>query len=160
MLFVAVAGTSDGAVAGLDPLVAQNFRAAGASMNAIAVLVDGIWLGIVVTPPMVAVIFGMNATMNLWGLPAEVLALSQPYLAIPHLESCRRSCWAVAFGGILQAMKSVRPVMFALVAANIVNALANWVLIDGHLGRSGDGRARVGLPHWRRASSWPGWLRS
>ena len=34
----------------------------------------------------------------------------------------------------LQAIGLVRPVMFALVAANIVNAIGNWALIYGHLG--------------------------
>ena len=31
-------------------------------------------------------------------------------------------------------MGVVRPVMIALVAANLVNAVANWILIYGHLG--------------------------
>jgi MATE family multidrug resistance protein len=34
----------------------------------------------------------------------------------------------------LQAMGRVMPVMFALVSANAVNVLANWLLIFGHLG--------------------------
>ena len=40
----------------------------------------------------------------------------------------------VAFRRYLQAMNLVRPVMFALVAANLVNAAANWILIHGHFG--------------------------
>jgi multidrug resistance protein, MATE family len=132
MLFVSVAVFAMGLLLGLDPLVAQNFGARRLD-ECHRWLVDGIWLGIVVTPPMVGVIFGMNATMHLWGLPAEVLTLSQPYLAI-LTWSLPPLLLYVAFRRYLQAMNLVRPVMFALVAANIVNALANWVLIDGHLG--------------------------
>ena len=40
----------------------------------------------------------------------------------------------VAFRRYLQAMNVVRPVMFALVAANLVNGVANWILIYGHFG--------------------------
>lgn len=132
MLFVAVAVFAMGLLLGLDPLVAQNFGARRLD-ECHRWLVDGIWLGIVVTPPMVAVIFAMNASMTLWGLPAEVLALSQPYLAILTC-SLPPLLMYVAFRRYLQAMNVVRPVMFALVAANIVNAIANWVLINGHWG--------------------------
>src|SRR5258708_21791758 len=34
----------------------------------------------------------------------------------------------------LQAMNMVRPVAFALVTANIINALGNWILIYGKWG--------------------------
>ena len=132
MLFVSVAVFAMGLLLGLDPLVAQNFGARRLD-ECHRWLVDGIWLGIVTTLPMVGVIFGMNATMHLWGLPAEVLALSQPYLAI-LTWSLPPLLLYVAFRRYLQAMNRVRPVMFALVAANIVNAIANWVLINGHFG--------------------------
>jgi MATE family multidrug resistance protein len=71
--------------------------------------------------------------MGLWGLPAEVLARAQPYLAI-LTWSLPPLLLYVAFRRYLQAMNVVRPIMYALVAANIVNALANWVLINGHFG--------------------------
>lgn len=132
MLFVAVAVFAMGLLLGLDPLVAQNFGA-GRLDQCHRWLVDGIWLGIVVTPPMVGIIFAMNLSMPLWGLPAEVLALSQPYLAI-LTWSLPPLLMFVAFRRYLQAMNLVRPVMFALVAANVVNALANWVLINGYWG--------------------------
>ena len=132
MLFVSVAVFAMGLLLGLDPLVAQNFGAQRLD-ECHRWLVDGIWLGIITTLPMLGVIFGMNATMHLWGLPAEVLALSQPYLAI-LTWSLPPLLLYVAFRRYLQAMNLVRPVMFALVAANIVNAVANWVLINGHFG--------------------------
>jgi MATE family, multidrug efflux pump len=132
MLFVSVAVFAMGLLLGLDPLVAQNFGARRLD-ECHRWLVDGIWLGIFATLPMVGVIFAMNASMPFWGLPADVLALSQPYLAI-LTWSLPPLLLYVAFRRYLQAMNLVRPVMFALVAANIVNAVANWVLINGHFG--------------------------
>jgi MATE family multidrug resistance protein len=75
----------------------------------------------------------MNASLPRWGLPPEVLALARPYLSI-LMWSLPPLLLYVAFRRYLQAMNLVRPVMFALVAANLVNAAANWVLIYGHLG--------------------------
>jgi MATE family multidrug resistance protein len=38
------------------------------------------------------------------------------------------------FRRYLQAMHQVKPIVIAIVAANVVNAVANWVLIYGHFG--------------------------
>jgi MATE family multidrug resistance protein len=132
MLFFAVAVFAMGLLLGLDPLVAQAFGARRLD-DCHRWLIDGVWLGVVVTPPMIAVVFGMNATLHRWGLPPEVLILSRPYLAI-LTWSLTPLLFYVAFRRYLQAMNVVRPVMFALVAANLVNAAANWILIYGHFG--------------------------
>jgi len=132
MLFFAVAVFAMGLLLGLDPLVGQAFGARQLG-ECHRWLVDAVWLGAVVTLPMAAIVLGMNATLHLWGLPPDVLALSQPYLAI-LTWSLPPLLLYVAFRRYLQAMNVVRPVMFALVAANVVNALGNWVLIYGHLG--------------------------
>ena len=132
MLFLAVAVFAMGLLLGLDPLVAQAFGARRLD-ECHRWLIDGVWLGVIVTLPMVGIVFVINATMGLWGLPAEVLARAQPYLAI-LTWSLPPLLLYVAFRRYLQAMNLVRPIMYALVAANIVNALANWVLINGHFG--------------------------
>jgi MATE family multidrug resistance protein len=132
MLFVAVAVFAMGLLLGLDPLVAQAFGARRLD-ECHRWLVDGLWLSAMVAPPMIAVVFAMNATMGWWGLPLDVLVLAQPYLAILAWSLVPLLAY-VAFRRYLQAMNLVRPVMFALVAANLVNAAANWVLIGGHLG--------------------------
>lgn len=132
MLFFSVAVFAMGLLLGLDPLVAQAFGARRLD-ECHRWLVDGIWLGVVVTLPMVALVFGMNASLGRWGLPPGVLLLTRPYLAI-LTWSLPALLFYVAFRRYLQAMNHVRPVMFALVAANLVNAFANWVLINGHFG--------------------------
>jgi MATE family multidrug resistance protein len=44
----------------------------------------------------------------------------------------------------LQAMHIVKPVVFALVSANVVNLLGNWALVYGHLGARAHGVAGSG----------------
>src|SRR5258708_19140981 len=137
MLFFAVTVFAMGLLLGLDPLVSQAFGARRLD-DCHRWLVDGIWLAALVTLPMVAVIFGMNATLGRWGLPREVLFMTRPYLAI-LTWSRPPLLFYVAFRRYLQAMNLVSAVMFALVAANVVNAVANWILIYGHFGASAMG---------------------
>jgi len=132
MLFLAVGVFAMGLLLGLDPLVAQAFGARRLD-ECHRWLIDGLWLSVLVMPPMIALLFGANATLDRWGLPPEVLVLTRPTLAI-LTWSLVPLLFYVAFRRYLQAMNLVRPVMFALVAANIVNAAANWVLIHGHFG--------------------------
>ena len=132
VLFFAIAVFAMGLLLGLDPLVARAFGA-----NRIDEchhwLVAGVWLGVLVSLPLVAVVYLMTASLGDWGLPPEVLILSRPYLSI-LAWSLPPLLVYVAFRRYLQAMNVVRPVMVALVAANLVNAGANWILIFGRLG--------------------------
>ena len=132
MLFLAVAVFAMGLLLGLDPLVAQAFGA-GRLDECHRWLVDGVWLSVLATVPMVALIYAMQISLGRWGLPPEVVVLVRPYLAI-LTWSLPPLMLYVAFRRYLQAMNLVRPVMIALVAANVVNAAANWILILGHLG--------------------------
>lgn len=132
MLFFAVAVFAMGLLLGLDPLVAQAFGARRLD-ECHRWLVDGLWLGVLITLPMVAIVFGMNTSLGGWGLPQGVLLLTRPYLAI-LTWSLPPLLFYVAFRRYLQAMSVVRPIMFALVSANLVNAIANWTLIYGHFG--------------------------
>lgn len=132
MLFFAVAVFAMGLLLGLDPLVAQAFGA-GRLDECHRWLVDGVWLGVFVAVPTVALLYGLDATLDLWGFPADVVVLVRPYLRILNW-SLPPLLLYVAFRRYLQAMNLVRPVMIALVSANVVNAGFNWVLIFGHLG--------------------------
>ena len=59
--------------------------------------------------------------------------MAQPYMAVLALGAVPLLLYAT-FRRYLQGIHAVRPVMFALVSANVVNAVGNWVLIWGHLG--------------------------
>jgi len=63
----------------------------------------------------------------------EVRDLLEPYLA-GLLWSVLPLLLYTVFRRYLQAMHLVKPVMIAIVVANVVNALANWILIYGRFG--------------------------
>jgi MATE family multidrug resistance protein len=62
-----------------------------------------------------------------------VRVLAQPYMKILGLGALPLLLYAT-LRRYLQGLHQVRPVMVALVTANLVNAFGNWVLIWGHLG--------------------------
>lgn len=131
-LFIAAAVFGMGLLLGLDPLVAQSFGAARID-ECHHWLVAGVWLALLASMPIMAAVHAINASLSLWGLPPGVLALAQPYLRVLNW-SIPPLLLYVAFRRYLQAMNIVRPVTLTLVAANIVNAVANWILIFGNLG--------------------------
>ena len=131
-LFIAVAVFAMGLLLGLDPLVAQAFGA-GRVGECHQWLVAGIWLAILATPPIVGAVYLINAALPLLGLPPGVLLLARPYLAVIGWSLAPLLLY-VAFRRYLQAMGIVRPVTYTLIAANLVNALANWLLVFGHYG--------------------------
>ncbi|HTM26812.1 MAG TPA: MATE family efflux transporter [Vicinamibacterales bacterium] len=132
MLFFTVMVFSMGLLLGLDPLVAQAFGA-GRLDECHRWLGTGVWLALIVSLPSVGLILLIRSGLVFWGLPPDVLALTQPYLSV-LAWSLPPLLLYVAFRRYLQAMNIVRPVTIALVAANVVNAMANWILIFGHLG--------------------------
>jgi MATE family multidrug resistance protein len=131
-LFVALAVFGIGLLLGLDTLVSQAFGA-GRFDECHRWLHTGVVLALVLTPLMTAVAWAGTLSLGMWGFAPAVFVLLRPYLEIVILSALPLLLYA-AFRRYLQAMNVVRPVMFALVSANVVNAVANWALIYGHLG--------------------------
>jgi MATE family multidrug resistance protein len=131
-LFIAVGVFAMGLLLGLDPLVAQAFGARRID-ECHQWLVAGIWLALLATPPVVGGVYLINASLPMLGLPSTVVTLAQPYLAVVGW-SLPPLLLYVAFRRYLQAMNIVRAVTYTLIAANVVNAAANWMLIHGHFG--------------------------
>ena len=131
-LFIAVGVFAMGLLLGLDPLVAQAFGASRID-ECHEWLVAGVWLAILASLPIVALVLTINAILPAWGLPPAVVALAQPYLSI-LAWSLPPLLLYVAFRRYIQAMNIVRPITITLIAANVVNAITNWVLIFGNLG--------------------------
>ena len=131
-LFIAVAVFAMGLLLGLDPLVAQAFGATRID-ECHRWLIAGVWLAALATPPIVGVVYLMNLALPVLGLPDPVVALAQPYLTVVGW-SLPPLLLYVAFRRYLQAMNIVRAVTYTLMAENVINALANWLLIFGHYG--------------------------
>src|SRR5262245_35260341 len=131
-LFLAVAIFGMGIMLGLDALVAQSYGA-NRMDECVRWLQHGICLGLGVAPPIIRLSYMGLSTIDTWGLHPEVRELASPYLRVIVLSTLPLLLYAT-FRRYLQGIHLVRPVMYALVTANLVNAFVNWVLIYGRLG--------------------------
>ncbi len=131
-IFMVLALFGEGLLLGLDTLVAQAFGA-GKREDCHRSLINGVYLSIALTPFLAAPVWLMERFLTAIRVDASVLSQTIPYtkaLAVGLfpllLYFAVRRC--------LQAMNMVRPVAFALVTANIINAVFNWILIYGKWG--------------------------
>jgi len=131
-LFIVVALFGGGLLLGMDTLVAQAFGA-GRVADCHHSLLNGVYLAAALTPLLMTAGWLSFPLFSLLGIDPALLQLTIPYLKA-LLWGTLPLLLYFAFRRYLQAMNLVAPVAFALVSANLVNVLANWALIFGHLG--------------------------
>ncbi len=132
ILYMAVMVVGFGTLFALDTFVSQSFGA-GRIDECHRWLFAGLQVAAVL-----AVVLGALSMLLVWMLPSfglhpDVLVLIKPYLWRLLWSTPPLLAYAV-FRRYLQAMHVVRPVMYALLLANLVNLGGNWVLIYGHFG--------------------------
>ena len=131
-IFTVLALFGGGLLMGLDTLVSQAFGA-GRREDCHRSLLNSIYLSIALTPFLAAPVWLLPSLLSRMQVDPGILALAIPYakaLAVGLLPLLLY----FAVRRCLQAMNMVRPVAFALVSANIVNALGNYILVYGHFG--------------------------
>lgn len=132
IIFNTIGLLSFGVLLGLDTLVSQSFGA-GDIRDCNHSLRQGWWLSTMSAPVLLALMLLASPTLPFWGVDPNVTALARPFT-----ETLAWSIFPLviyfASRRYLQSINIVRPIMFALLSANLVNALANWILIHGHLG--------------------------
>jgi multidrug resistance protein, MATE family len=121
-----------GLLLGLDTLVSHAFGA-GDRRDCHRSLMQGIYLALLVTPPLMLLFLSMPPLFYRLGINPEVSRLAGQFLVTLSLSTLPLLLYG-AQRRYLQAIGHVRPVMFALVSANLVNWLFNWLLIRGHWG--------------------------
>ena len=131
-LFLAFSVFGMGLLLGLDTLVSQAFGARDRPACD-RWLRHGVFLALVLTVPVGMLARMTGSRLDIWGFDPGVLPLVRPYFAIVTWSLPLLLLYA-AFRRYLQAVSVVRPIMVALITANVVNAVANWVLIFGNLG--------------------------
>lgn len=116
----------------LDPVVAQGVGARDDDAVALGVQ-RGILLALGVAVVVTVALLPGEWLLAVLRQPSEVVGDTARYV--------RRRAIAVApffafllMRQVLQAMGTVRPVLLAVLAANLVNVVANWMLIEGHWG--------------------------
>jgi MATE family multidrug resistance protein len=132
LYFFTLAVFAMGTLMVLDPVVAQ---AVGAhDQPAVARAVQrGVIIAVLLTIPAVALLTSAGPVFSLARQPAEVIPLAAAY-AIRTAPGTFPFLLFVVFRQTLQAMGRTAPIVGAIIGANLVNGLLNWVLIFGHWG--------------------------
>ncbi len=132
VLFYTVAIFGSGLLLGLDTLVSQAFGA-GKVEDCHRSLLNSVYLSLPLAPILMGVVWLWIPFLRSFGIHPRVLGQ-----AIPYLKAITWSTLPLLFyfglRRYLQGMNLVKPITFALISANLVNAGGNWVLIYGHLG--------------------------
>jgi MATE family multidrug resistance protein len=131
-VFTAIVIFGMGLMLGLDTFVSQAYGARRLD-ECLEWLHHGIWLALIVGPLLMAATWLVALTLDAWGLHPAIRVIVGPYLRAIAFGALPLLLYA-GFRRYLQGIHVVKPVMFALITANLVNAAANWVLIFGHLG--------------------------
>jgi MATE family multidrug resistance protein len=131
-IFMGICIFAMGLLLGLDTLVSQAFGA-GSIEECHRWLVHGVVLAIVLSVPVTLVLFWIANGLDGWGIDPAVRVLAVPYVRVVAWSVLPLLIYA-AFRRYLQGMHVVRPVTIALIGANLVNVIVNWILIYGKLG--------------------------
>ncbi len=131
-LYFAGAIFAMGLLLGLDALVSQAYGA-GDRERCHRWLIQGLYLSVVVCPVAMAVMWAVDPLSDHLGLNPVVLKQAKPYLRAVVWGTPALLVYA-AFRRYLQGMGLVKPIMAALLSANVVNALMDWMLVYGKLG--------------------------
>jgi MATE family, multidrug efflux pump len=132
ILYYVVAIFGTGLMLGLDTLVSQSFGA-GDIEDAHRSLVNGVYLSLGMTPILMGVIWLWEPVVKFLHIPQPLLAQATPYLSALNWGTLPLLLY-FAFRRYLQGVNLVKPVMFSLISANVVNCVANWAFIYGHWG--------------------------
>ncbi len=132
-----------GILLGIDPLVSQA-HGAGVGRRAGLALQHALVLGALLTLPVVALFRGAEAVFLTLGQRADLALASSQYLWV-QAPSIPFFFGFVALRHYLMGREILAPTLSVILVANLVNILANWVLIFGHWGAPALGLVGAGL---------------
>ncbi len=121
-----------GLILGLDTLVSQA-HGRGEADECRHWLTYGLYIAFLVSVPVMVIIYWTPLLLSAWGTNPAVTAQTTAYLRLLNWGTPCLLVYA-SFRRFLQGMGVVKPVMFALISANLVNLAGNWALIYGRLG--------------------------
>ena len=132
LLFLAVAIFGMGVLMGLDPVVAQAIGAG--EHHAVARNAQrGLLLTLGLTVLSTVALLPVRPLVALLGQPSEVVPLVARYVYVAILGFLPFYV-SVLERVLLQATGNIRPMVWAMFAANVLNLVLNWVFVFGHLG--------------------------
>jgi multidrug resistance protein, MATE family len=131
-LFIVFAFFGEGILIGLDTLVSQAFGA-GHREDCHRSLINGIYLSFAIAPFLAIPVWILPRYFESFGVTHEVAVLASPYMRTLSAGLLPLLLY-FAVRRTLQGMNMVRPIAFALVTANLVNLVGNYMLIFGKFG--------------------------
>ena len=131
-LYHSIAIFGGGLLLGLDTFVAQAFGREDIQ-DARHSLVNGFAIALLLTPVLMLAVSFWTPLMQRFGISLELVEPMRPFLRALNWGTLPLLGY-FAIRRYLQAVNVVRPITFALISANIINAIGNWALIYGHLG--------------------------
>jgi MATE family multidrug resistance protein len=117
---------------GLDTVVSQAYGA-GRVSDCHRSLYSALYLCAPLAPALMAVTAAVAAGFPHFGVNPELLPQATRYIRILNWGTLPLLLY-FAFRRYLQGIGVVKPVMFTLISANVINLFGNWILIYGHLG--------------------------
>lgn len=131
-MFFAVMVLGIGTLFALDTFVAHSYGA-GRLDECHRWLYTGLQLAAVMSVVLVALGLVGVRLLSWSGIQPDILVLLRPYLTA-LLWSAPPLLFFTVLRRYLQAMNTVRPILVAVIVANVINAGANIVLVYGHMG--------------------------
>src|SRR5215467_2177574 len=141
-LFYAIGLFGSGIMLGMDTVVAQAYGARRLE-DCHRSMWNSLYLGCVLSPVLMLAMLAVVPLFSRFGLAPELVAQTVPFLKALMWSTLPLALY-FALRRYLQSMHIVKPVVFALISANLVNLTGNWVLVYGHLGLRGYGVAGSG----------------
>jgi len=131
-IYYSIAIFGMGLLLGLDTLVSQA-HGAGDKPDTHHSLAQGVYSAIFIAVPMTVLFLLIGPVFGWLGINRDVSNLAAPFVNTLGLGTLPLLLYG-AFRRYLQGIGHVRPVMFGLISANLINWLFNWLLIYGHWG--------------------------
>jgi MATE family multidrug resistance protein len=132
MAFYTVGIFAAGLLLGLDTLVSQAYGA-GDLDDCRHSLINGIWLSIFLVAPVMLALEAAIPLLATFGVDPQVMRDTRPYMHVLNMSALPLLLF-FAFRRYLQSVNIVRPIMIALVTANLVNLAGNLILVFGRFG--------------------------
>ena len=141
-LFYTIGVFGSGTLLGMDTLVAQAYGARKLE-ECHRIMWNSLYLAGATAPLLMLSVLAFLPLFSRFGLEPALVAQTVPFLKALVWSTPPLALY-FALRRYLQAMHIVKPVVFALISANLVNLLGNWVLVYGHLGARSHGVAGSG----------------
>jgi MATE family multidrug resistance protein len=132
ILFSTIGIFGSGIMLGMDTTVSQAYGA-GRLEECHRTMWNSLYLACAITPLLMVSILAILPFFPYFGLAPNLVVQTVPFLKA-LVWSTLPLTFYFALRRYLQAMHIVKPVAFALISANLVNLLGNWVFVYGHLG--------------------------